>query len=72
MEYEDLVQSDLDLMYILQDWFVRNPLVSRGLHQLTSKYPWKDICNPGWTLIYSTHSPSQAWLFGSLAYVVVS
>ena len=69
MEYRDLVQSDLELVFILQDWFESHPLVSRALSRVTSKYPWKDICRRN-SIYPGLHRPLSDILAGLIIWAL--
>lgn len=48
MDYEDLVQSDLELMRLLLQWLDTRPIVASLMRRLINKHPWRDVCASIW------------------------
>lgn len=48
IEYEDIVQKDIELHKLTLEYCARNPWINRNMKKIVSKYPWQDICVVVW------------------------
>ena len=44
MEYEDIVQRDIEIHWLVLEFCERNPWIRDNMNMIVSKYPWQDIC----------------------------
>lgn len=48
VSFEEMVEKDVELMFLVQSYCRQHPRLDRFLHFVTSKHPWRDISSVIW------------------------
>jgi len=50
--YEEVVQKDLELLWVIQEYCRRTPWIANIMHSVVSKHPLKDIVSVLWAFFF--------------------
>lgn len=48
--YDEMIQKDLQLLWLVQDFCKSNPVIDQNMARIISKHPWQDISLVVWVL----------------------